>query len=88
MIEFKRAGDLMVFECTAFKIEVLADSERIAISEEASNDHRAKEVVIDAFEILDIMVEHKTRHAHVLKADFDIRDARKCFREFMKKEGL
>ena len=33
MIEFKRAGDVMVFECPAFKIEVLADSERIAISE-------------------------------------------------------
>lgn len=62
MIEFKRAGDVMVFECPAFKIEVLADSERIAISEEASNDHRAKEVVIDAFEILDMMISHKMRH--------------------------
>lgn len=62
MIEFKRAGDVMVFECPAFKIEVLADSERITISEEASNDHRAKDVVIDAFEILDMMLEHKARH--------------------------
>lgn len=61
MIEFKRAGDVMVFECPAFKIEVLADSERITISEEASNDHRAKEVVIDAFEILDMMLEHKNK---------------------------
>lgn len=62
MIEFKRAGDVMVFECPAFKIEVFADSERIAISEEASNDPRAKEVVIDAFEILDMMISHKMHH--------------------------
>lgn len=61
MIEFKRAGDVMVFECPEFKIEVLDDSERIAISEEVSNDHRAKEVVIDAFEILDMMIEHKNK---------------------------
>lgn len=62
MIEFKRAGDVMVFECPAFKIEVLADSERIAINEKASNDHRAKEVVTDAFEILDMMISHNMRH--------------------------
>lgn len=62
MIEFKRAGDLMVFECPAFTIEVCANSERITINEEASNDHRAKEVVIDAFEILDMMISHKMRH--------------------------
>lgn len=62
MIEFKRAGDVMVFECPAFKIEVCANSERIAISEEALSDHRAKEIVIDAFEILGMMISHKIRH--------------------------
>ena len=35
MIEFKRAVDVMVFECPAFKIEVLADYERITLVEEA-----------------------------------------------------
>lgn len=62
MIEFKRAGDVMVFECPAFKIEVLADSERIAIGEEASSHPDAKDIVSDAFEILDMMVSHKARH--------------------------
>lgn len=62
MIEFKRAGDVMVFECPAFKIEVLADSERIAISEEASSHHDAKDIVSDAFEVLEMMVSHKARH--------------------------
>lgn len=62
MIEFKRAGDVMVFECPAFKIEVFADSERIAIGEEASSHTDAKDIVSDAFEILDMMVSHKARH--------------------------
>lgn len=62
MIEFKRAGDVMVFECPAFKIEVLDDSERIAIGEEASSHHDAKDIVSDAFEILEMMVSHKARH--------------------------
>ena len=81
MIEFKRAGDVMVFECQAFKIEVLADSERIAISEEASNDHRATEVVIGAFEILDMMIEHKN------KRDGNNPPGHRL-REYMKRRGL
>lgn len=62
MIEFKRAGDVMVFECPAFKIEVLADSERITIGEEVSSHPDAKDIVSDAFEILEMMVSHKARH--------------------------
>ena len=62
MIEFKRAGDAMVFECPSFTIEVCADSERIAINEAAASDPRAKEVITNAFEVLDMMVEHKMRH--------------------------
>ena len=62
MIEFKRAGDVMVFECPAFKIEVLADSERITLVEEASSHHDAKDIVSDAFEVLEMMVSHKARH--------------------------
>lgn len=88
MIEFKRAGDVMVFECPAFKIEVLDDSERIAISEEASNDHRAKEVVIDAFEILDMMIEHKNKRdgdkkvtEMNLKINVDTSDAEKAIEQ-------
>lgn len=62
MIEFKRAGDVMVFECPAFKVEVVADAECIIINEAASNDPRAKEVITDAFEILYMMIIHKMRH--------------------------
>lgn len=62
MIEFKRAGDVMVFECPTFKVEVFNDSERIAIGEEASSHPDAKDIVSDAFEILDMMVSHKARH--------------------------
>ena len=90
MIEFKRAGDVMVFECPAFKIEVAGNgSERIELNREAINNQSdSLERISDAFEILDMMVEHKARHTHVLKDDFDIHDARKSLREFMKKEGF
>lgn len=72
MIEFKRAGDVMVFECPAFKIEVLADSERIELNSEAiSIQNDALERISDAFEILDMMIEHKARHTHVLKMDIN-----------------
>nr|DAM87641.1 MAG TPA: hypothetical protein [Caudoviricetes sp.] len=88
MIEFKRAGDVMVFECQAFTIEVCADSERIAIREEASNDPRVKEVITDAFEVLDMMLEHKDRNTNVVKADSCINHERKRLMEFMKRRGL
>lgn len=62
MIEFKRAGDVMVFECPAFKIEVFADSERIEINREAiSGQNDSLERISDAFEILDMMIEHKNK---------------------------
>lgn len=62
MLEFKRAGDVMVFECPAFKIEVLADSERIELNREAINSQSdSLERISDAFEILDMMVEHKNK---------------------------
>ena len=90
MIEFKRAGDVMVFECPAFKIEVAGNgAERIELNREAINNQSdSLERISDAFEILDMMIEHKARHTHVLKYDFDIHDARKSLREFMKKEGF
>lgn len=87
-IEFKRAGDVMVFECQSFKIEVCADSECIAINDAASSDHRVKEVITDAFEILDMMLEHKDRNTNVVKDDLDIHDERKRLIEFMKRRGL
>ena len=63
MIEFKREGDVMVFECPAFKIEVLADSERIELNREAINSQNDPlERISDAFQILDMMVSHKARH--------------------------
>ena len=67
MIEFKRAGDVMVFECPSFTIKVYADSESIIISESAASDHRTKEVITDAFEVLNMMIEHKARQTRDLK---------------------
>lgn len=63
MIEFKRAGDVMVFECPAFKIEVAGNgSERIELNREAINSQSDfLEHISDAFEILDMMVEHKNK---------------------------
>lgn len=60
MIEFKRAGDVMVFECPVFKIEVVGNgSERIEF-----NDDRFSSIdaVTDAFKVLDMMTEHKAKH--------------------------
>lgn len=68
MIEFKRAGDVMVFECPAFKIEICADAERI---EFADTLHDPIDRVTEAFKVLDMMLEHKARHTHVLKMDIN-----------------
>ena len=88
MIEFKRAGDVMVFECPAFKIEVVADAESIAINESAASDPRAKEVITDAFEVLNMMVEHKARQTRDLKVtemnfkvNVDTKDAEEAIRK-------
>lgn len=73
MIEFKRAGEVMVFECPAFKIEVFADSERIELNREAINSQSdSLELITDAFEILDMMVEHKNKQSNTLKVGPDI----------------
>ena len=69
MIEFKRTGDVMAFECPAFKVEVVGDAERI---EFADTLHDPVERVTEAFKILDMMIEHKMRRTSVLKVDFDI----------------
>lgn len=58
-IEFKRAGDVMVFECPAFKIEVCANAERI---EFADTLHDPIDRVTEALKVLDIMLEHKDKH--------------------------
>lgn len=89
-IEFKRAGDVMVFECPAFKVEVCSDAESI---EFADTLHDPIDRVTEAFKVLDMMLEHKARQTRVLKFEFDIEDAAnkdplKSFREFMKREGL
>lgn len=60
MIEFKRAGDVMVFECPAFKIEVAGNgAEHIEF-----NDERFSSIddVTDAFKVLDMMLERKAKH--------------------------
>lgn len=89
MIEFKRFGDVMVFECPEFKIEVAGNgAERIAINEAAANDPRAKEIITDAFEVLNMMIEHKTRKTRGLKVaemnikvNVDTKDAEEAIRK-------
>ena len=73
MIEFKRAGDVMVFECPVFKIEVFSDSERIAVNpdRQMAGNNETMHVLTDAFKILDMMIEHKARHTHALKMDIN-----------------
>lgn len=90
MIEFKRVGDVMVFECPAFKIEVAGNgAERIELNLESINSQsNSLERISDAFKILDMMIEHKERQTNVVKDDFDIHDARKRLMEFMKKRGF
>lgn len=86
MIEFKRAGDLMFFECPTFKIEVLADSERIELNRNAiSIQNDALGRISDAFEILDMMIEHKNKRGGDkkttemnLKINVDATDAEKA----------
>lgn len=69
MIEFKRAGDVMVFTCHAFKIEVAGNSaERIEFNDERFSSIDA---ITDAFKILDMMIEHKMLQTHVLKTDIN-----------------
>lgn len=90
-IEFKRAGDVMVFECPAFKVEVYASgAERISVNpgRHISGSGEMMALLTDAFQILDMMIEHKARQNRVLKIEFDIEDAINSFREFMKREGL
>lgn len=89
MIEFKRAGDVMVFECPAFKIEVLDDSERIELNREAiSSSSDSLEHINDAFEILDMMLEHKNKRdgdkkvtEMNLKINVDAPDAEKAIKQ-------
>lgn len=65
MIEFKRAGDVMVFECPSFKVEILAsDAERIEVNpnRNITSSDEMMALLTDAFKILDMMIEHKIRH--------------------------
>lgn len=58
-IEFKRAGDVMVFKCPAFKIEVCGNAESI---EFADTLHDPIDRVTEAFKVLDMMLEYKAKH--------------------------
>ena len=63
MIEFKRDGDVMVFECPSFKVEVVADSERIVVNPDRhiAGSGEMMQLLTDAFKILDMMIEHKNK---------------------------
>ena len=70
MIEFNRAGDVMVFECQAFKVEISAsDAERIVVNPERhiAGSGEMMALLTDAFKILDMMIEHKARKTRDLK---------------------
>ena len=69
MIEFKRAGDVMVFECPAFKVEVVADAERIEVNpnRNITSSDEMMALLTDAFKILDMMTEHKDRQNRDMK---------------------
>lgn len=71
MTEFKRAGDAMVFECQAFKIEITAsDAERIEVNpnRNITSSDEMMALLTDAFKIMDMMIEHKERQTRELKA--------------------
>lgn len=71
MIEFKRAGDVMVFECPAFKVEISASgAERIVVNPDRhiAGSDEMMQLLTDAFKILDMMIEHKARRTSELKA--------------------
>lgn len=96
MIEFKRAGDVMVFECPAFKVEVLADSERIELNREAiSIQNDSLERISDAFEILDMMIEHKNKRGGdkkvtemKLKISIDAKDAEEAIDKLIRRYSV
>lgn len=85
MIEFKRAGDVMVFECPTFKIEVSGDEERIEFAD-ILNEPISR--VTEAFKVLDMMIEHKARQTRDLKVtemnfkvNVDTKDAEESIRK-------
>lgn len=64
MIEFKRAGDVMVFECPAFKVEISASgAERIGVNPDRhiAGSDEMMQLLTDAFKVLDMMIEHKNK---------------------------
>lgn len=64
MIEFKRTGDVMVFECYGFKIKVAGNgAESIEFNRDAINTPSDFfDRITDAFKVLDMMLEHKSKH--------------------------
>lgn len=90
MIEFKRAGDAMVFECAGFTIEVCSDSERIAVNPDRpmAGSNETMDMLTDAFKILDMMIEHNIRQTRDLKVtemnvkvNVDTKDAEEAIRK-------
>lgn len=89
-IEFKRAGDVMVFECPAFKIEVEGNgAERIEINSNGINSSSDfLERITESFKVLDMMIEHKAKRdgdnkvtEMNFKINVDTTDAEETIRE-------
>ncbi len=62
MIGFKRAGDLMIFECVTFRIEVSPCAERIEFKDAGKEIPDTEFLIQSAFKVLDMMLEYKARH--------------------------
>lgn len=71
MIEFKRTGDVMIFDCPDFRIEVVNGSEKITLSDSEAN--RITQIQ-DAFKVLDMMLEHKAGRTPVYEYDLGINE--------------
>lgn len=96
-IEFKRAGDVMVFTCPGFKIEVAPNgAERIELNRETINSSSDFiERITEAFKVLDLMIEHKDKHngnkkvtEMNFKVNVDTEDAEEAMRKLNIKASI
>lgn len=88
MIEFESVGDVMVFDCVTFRIEVAPGWEHIEFKEAGKEIPDTESLIQSAFKVLGMMLEHNVRQTNFMKDDFDIHDARKRIIELTKKRRI
>lgn len=89
MTEFKRAGDVMVFECDAFKIQVIGDSQTIKLSDAVlRSGTKPVGILENAFKVLGMMLELENKHdgnkkvtEMNFKINVDTKDAEEAIRQ-------